>query len=202
MGPHLVSPRAVTGSTMSPVAAPKYVPAPVGQQKYYESPPRRADSWRAERPGDIPAGLPEGRGLGHHGPDQGYALKLVGLFEDEVHLAPGEHWDDVAAGCVHVGLKRASLFGRAPVAHDLDVAFRVWGYLDDAPDNELVELRRELFAGVENPHHYLEARRIADAVPGELLRKTPQLVQRQYERNWRVLIEGLEAEPDALLDGD
>ena len=187
---------------MAAVAAPKYVPSPVVQSKYYESPPRRGEAWRAERPGDNPAGQPPGPGLGHHGPDQGYALKLVRDFRDLVQLGPGEHWDDVAAGCVLVGLKRASLFGRAPVRHDLEVGFRAWGYLDDQPDSALVELRRDLFAGVANPHHYLEGRRIVDAVPADQLRKTPESVEAEYERNWRVLIEGLDDEAQPLRDAD
>ena len=34
---------------------------------------------------------------------------------------------------VGVALKRASLFGRAPVVHDLTVALTVWGFLDETP---------------------------------------------------------------------
>jgi hypothetical protein len=66
-------------------------------------------------------------------------------------------------------MKRASLFGRAPTVHDLTVAFSLWGYLGVAPP-ELVERRRELFAGVGHAHHYMERRAIVDGVPEDLLR--------------------------------
>ncbi len=167
------------------MAAPDYVPLPPNRSRVYESPPRRDDSWRAQRPGDIPTGLPDGDGFGRQGPDQGYALKLVKAFADEVHLRDGERWEDAAAGCVLVGLKRASLFGRAPVRHDLDIAFRLWGYLDaDAPD-DLVAIRHDAFDRVDNPHHYLESRRIIDAVPDDVLRQLPAQVADRYARDWR-----------------
>lgn len=170
---------------LRPVAAPDYVPLPPNRARVYESPPRREDSWRAQRPGDIPTGLPEGDGFGRQGPDQGYALKLVRQFADQVHLHDGERWEDAAAGCVLVGLKRASLFGRAPVRHDLEIAFRVWGYLDADTPAELVEIRRHAFDRVDNPHHYLEGRRITEAVPAEVLRQTPAQVADRYGRDWR-----------------
>lgn len=127
--------------------------------------------------------------MGNQGPDQGYAYKLVTQFENQVHLAEGEHWEDAAEGCVLVGLKRASIFGRAPVKYDLEIAFRLWGFLDPEAHDDLVDLRREAFAGVHNPHHYLEARRLTDAVSEEALRKSPELVERQYERAWQVQID-------------
>lgn len=171
------------------MAAPNYVPTGPGHEKYYESPPRRRDSWRAERPGDIPDHWPEGPGLGNQGPDQGYALRLVHLYEDRVHLKAGERWEDAAAGCVQVALKRASAFGRAPVVHDLEVAFRIFGFLDEAPANDLVTLRAEAFDQVANPHHYLEARRIADSVSEEVLRQPPSLIERLHGTNWSSLID-------------
>ena len=174
---------------MTAVAAPNYVPAKHGHSRYYESPPRRGDSWRADRPGDIPGGVPDGRGLGRQGPDQGYALKLVRQFEDKVHLASGERWEDAAAGAVLVALKRASLFGRAPVRHDLEIAFRVWGFLDDLTDDDLVELRKDLFDRVDNPHHYLEGRRIVDATPESTLRADVATVESVHARDWRELID-------------
>ncbi len=180
---------------MSPVAAPNYIPIPDAGPKYYESPPRRGESWRAERPGDIPDGLPSGNGLGNQGPDQGYALKLVKSFEDKVTLRAGERWEDAAAGCVLVALKRASLFGRAPVVHDLDIAFRIFGYLDDPAPDQLVELRAEAFDRVDNPHHYLEARRITDSVADDVLRKTPAQVEAAYERDWESLIDVVSLSP-------
>ncbi len=109
---------------------------------------------------------------------------LVRRFEDRLQLAPGEHAHDVEAGCVGVALARASLFGRAPVIHDLELAFTVWGYLGDAPP-ELVTYRRPLFAGAS--HHYWDQRKIVDRVPEATLRMTPAQV-RQRLSDWRSLL--------------
>ncbi len=46
-----------------------------------------------------------------------------------------------------IALRRASLFGRAPMIHDLTVAFTLWGYLGEAPA-ELTSVRKERFAAV------------------------------------------------------
>ena len=77
--------------------------------------------------------------MGRQGPDQGYALLLARRFADRLELAPDEHAEDAVAGCMVVAMARASLFGRAPVIHDLDLAFTLWGYLGGAPP-ELVDL--------------------------------------------------------------
>ena len=128
-------------------------------------------------------------GLGRQGPDQGYALKLVRQFEDRVVLRDGERWEDASAGCVLVALKRASMFGRAPVIHDLEIAFRIFGYLDDPADDDLVALRADAFDRVDNPHHYLEARRIIDSVPEDTLRQNPKQVAAAHDRDWSALID-------------
>lgn len=171
------------------MAAPEFVPTQPGARKYYESPPQRVGGWRAGRPGELGAEQPSGPGMGRQGPDQGYALGLVRQFEDEVQLQNGERWEDVSAAAVLVGLKRASIFGRAPVRHDLEIALTVWGFFDDAPDPELVAQRREAFDRIDNPHHYLEARRVAAAVPESTLRATPQQVLERYSGDWRLLVD-------------
>jgi hypothetical protein len=170
------------------VAAPEYVPQPaVKHVRTYYSPPRRPDSWRAERPGDSATVFPRGERLGSPGPDQGYIYLLARRFEGRLQLQPGEHQADVIAGCAAVALKRASLFGRAPMPGDLTVAFTLWGYLGDASD-ELVELRRKMFAEVSNPADYGELRRIPDAVSEEVLRKTPEEAAEAHSRDWRALL--------------
>ena len=110
-----------------------------------------------------------GAGLGYPGPDQGYVLRLVRLFEPQLRLAAGEDPADVIAGGVAVALKRASLFGRAPVAEDLRVAFDLFGFLTTDVSDELVARRRQLFAGAAEAHNYREVRRIADLVPASAL---------------------------------
>ena len=166
------------------MAAPEYVPTTKEQQ------PRRglglppARPWTATRPGELKAAQPEGPTLGHPGPDQGYALVLANRFRDRLVL-DGVKADDAVTGCLGVALRRASLFGRAPVIHDLDIAFRIWGFLGDAPP-ELVALRAPLFEAVS--HHYADQRVIVDRVPETTLRKTHQQVAASFPGEWRALL--------------
>lgn len=146
-------------------------------------PPPRA--WDIDRPGALGAVQPSGPGFGNPGPDQGYGLKLARMFEDRLVLTPGEHHEDVVAGCLGVALRRASLFGRAPVVHDLTIAFTVWGYLDQAPE-ELVALRVPLFQACA--HHYDDQRAIAEAVPEATLRATPAEVAARFPGEWKALL--------------
>jgi hypothetical protein len=171
------------------VSAPEYVPPPaIRHVRSYGSPPRRAGSWKAVRPGDLPARQPRGDRLGSPGPDQGYVYLLARRFDDRLQLTEGEHADDVITGCVGIALKRASLFGRAPVMVDLTVAFSLWGYLGEAPD-DLVKLRRRLFMEVSSSHHYAEQRNIADMVPESTLRLTPEQVVENHQKDWRNLLD-------------
>ena len=128
-------------------------------------------------------------------------MMLARRFEDRLRLAPGESQDDVVAGCAAVALKRASLLGRAPVVHDLTVAFTIWGFLGEAPE-EQAELRRRLFSEVANPHYYVELRRIADMVPDDVLRQTPQQVAEAHHKDWRRLldIETVSSPGDGTVD--
>ncbi|MCB1272430.1 MAG: hypothetical protein M9942_12600 [Microthrixaceae bacterium] len=168
------------------MSAPHYVPAdPVAKVRSYSSPPRRPGSWLADRPGEIRGLQPEGERLGAHGPDGGYALKLARRFEDSLQLHDREDPADVLAGGAAVAMKRAASFGRAPISEDLEVGLVVWGFLDANVDPELVELRREWFEEVSGHHHYMELRRVADAVPEELLRGTAASIKATYEENWR-----------------
>ena len=176
------------------MAAPEFVPLrPNDQPRAYASPPRRPDEWRPVRPGELvtAGGQPDadaGR-MGAPGPDQGYVLKLLPLLRDELHLTEGEALADAEAGAVAVALKRASLFGRAPMVHDLRVAYTVWGFLDAVADPELVAARRERFEGVHLvAHHYPELRAVVDAVPAETLRMTPIEVAAAHAGDWQALL--------------
>lgn len=173
------------------MAAPEYVPTdPLARLRTYRSSPRRPESWVADRPGEITDGQPRGDRLGAPGPDLGYALKIARAFDDRLHLTDGEDHHDVVGGCVAVAMKRASLFGRAPVVHDLTVAFTVWGYLDLAVDPELAAVRRRLFEGVGHAaHHYVALRQVVDAVPEATLGLTPDEVDRAYATGWRSLLD-------------
>ena len=172
------------------MAAPEHVPVDRTQPvRAYESPPRRPESWLSDRPGEvIAAGQQRGEQLGHQGPDPGYALSLARRFEGKLTLTAGEHERDALAGAVAVAMKRASLFGRAPMIHDLKVALTVWGYLDEEPAKELVDLRKRLFEEVWHPHHYGELRRIVDLTPTSTLRLTTEYAAQTHATDWRSLV--------------
>ena len=139
----------------------------------------------ADRPGEVVGDeTPAGPGLGYQGPDQGYALKLAERFAGRLVLAAGEREDDTLAGCVAVALRRASVFGRAPVMHDLRLALELFGFLDGA-DAELVDWRRTRFAGAAGHHGYHVKLRLAALVPEETLRLTPAVIAGDRRENWR-----------------
>lgn len=172
------------------MAAPKFAPvSPVDDVRSYESPEYVPDCWMPDRPAEIVGRQPVGRQLGYQGPDQGYALTLASRLRDRVIVAPGETVDDAVQGSITVALRRASLFGRAPVVHDATIAFTIWGWFDPTPVAELLARRLELFESVGNVvHHYSEARTIADMVPESTLRMTADDVSTAYAAGrWREL---------------
>ena len=142
--------------------------------------------WTASRPSELRGTrAPAGAFLGTPGPDQGFALKLARRFEDRLALAPGEHADDAVAGCTAVAMRRAAAYGRAPVIHDLTLAFTLFGFLEGAPA-DLVASREPLFRSAS--HHYQVQRTIADSVPETTLRLTPEQVAERLGE-WRTLLE-------------
>jgi hypothetical protein len=154
--------------------------------------------WTASRPSELRGTrAPAGAFLGTPGPDQGFALKLARRFADRVVLAPGEHVEDALSGCTAVAMRRAAAFGRAPVIHDLTLAFTLWGFLPGAPDG-LIEFREPLFRAAS--HHYQVQRTIADCVPESTLRLTPEQVAGRIGE-WRELLV-LAAVGDHLGDSD
>jgi len=143
------------------------------------------DGWRPDRPADLTEpGMPKGPKLGSQGPDLGYGMKLARTFADRIVVSDGETVADAVTGCFVVGTKRASLFGRAPVIYDFELAFTLWGFLDGAP-SDLVSHRKPLFMGAS--HHYEQQRAIADRVPEDTLRMAPADVRSKL-RDWRSLI--------------
>jgi hypothetical protein len=171
------------------MAAPKNAPAPtIDEARGYSSPPYVPGQWAPTRPADLVAFQPAGPQLGYQGPDQGYGLKLANGFRTRLQLSPGEHADDAVTGCLGIGLRRASLFSRAPVVHDLTIAFTIWGFLDGSPAADLVAERSHRFEGVGRGHHYTEARALVDMVPEATLRMTHQQVQAAYPQQWRQLV--------------
>ena len=142
--------------------------------------------WRQDRVAELrPPEHPRGRELGVPGPDQGYALLLAHrLFEDRLELSDGVSHEDALVGCAEVGAARAALFGRAPVAKDVEAALTLFGFLGGAPD-DLVSWRTSVFQAAS--HHYLQRRQIVDAVPDDVLRLTPDQVRSQLPQ-WRSLV--------------
>jgi hypothetical protein len=170
------------------MAAPRFAPVDAREDRYYESPDVVPDAWRPDRPGVVDGLQPVGPRMGSMGPDQGFALTIANKLAPRLHLAEGERLDDAIRGCVVIALRRASLFSRAPVVHDLTIAFTIWGFLDEQPPADLLARRAELFEGVGNVHHhYAEGRKIADLVPESTLRMTPDAVAAAYPSGWREL---------------
>jgi hypothetical protein len=131
---------------------------------------------------------PVGPRLGAQGPDQGFALTIAERLAPRIELQGRERLDDAIRGCVGIALRRASLYSRAPVVHDLTIAFTMWGFLDPSPPDDLIARRPQLFEGVGDVgHHYAEGRVIADLVPESTLRMTPDEVAAAYPARWREL---------------
>ena len=168
------------------MGAPDYVANTPAQQPRRGLPLPPARRWSPGlRPGDPGTVQPGGPGFGKPGPDQGYGLVLAERFASRLWLGPGERREDAVAGCNLVGLRRASIFSRAPVIHDMRVAFTIWGFLGDAPA-ELLAHRLPLFASAA--HHYRDQRAIVDAVPEDTLRLSHTEVEQRFPSRWRELL--------------
>ena len=172
------------------MAAPSFVPSgPVDDARAYRSPGHVPGAWMADRPAELGGRQPSGTRFGSQGPDQGFGLKLANRFRDRIVVTPGESADDAVRGCLNVALRRSSMYGRAPMVHDLTLAFTIFGYLDADAPAELVAHRRRAFEGVANAaHHYAEGRAVVDAVPEATFRLTPEQASGAYRTGWRGLI--------------
>lgn len=171
---------------MTGMPQPDFVPTvPSDQVRVTEELPT-PEGWVPDRPAEIKTvHQPTGPLLGAAGPDQGYGYKLAKRMQDKLQLLPREHATDAVVGALAVALKRASLFGRAPVIHDFRLAYGLFGFLGGAPQ-DLLDFRRELFS--EASHFYATQRKIADMVPESTLRLTPdEVIDRLSE--WRSLLD-------------
>ena len=146
-----------------------------------------AKSWTADRPGDLPAGQPQGKLLGSPGPNVGYAYTLAERMRDRLELAPHEHLEDALAVVAEVAMRRAAHYGRAPVMPDLEVASTILGY-DASADTGFVEWRMRALQGAH--HEYIERRALVDAVPIDVLRLAPRAVGEHVEAARRALRAG------------
>jgi hypothetical protein len=131
-------------------------------------PPAR--HWHAERPGDLPAESPRGALFGTPGPNVGFAYTLAEVRADQLERTEHEAIHDVVPVIAEVAGRRAALFGRAPVIHDVDAALKLFGY-DGSADPDFSRARELLVH--EAGHSYYRRRAIVEAVPEEVLRKPP-----------------------------
>lgn len=172
------------------MAAPQFIPvSPTERIKAYESNDHVPKTWQPDRPGELDGRQPAGAGLGSQGPDQGYGIKLANRFRDKLQLSKGESIEDALQGGSIVGLRRASLYGRAPVIHDFTMAFTMWGLLDANTPADLVETRRKAFEGIAHiTAHYSEGRAVVDPIPDSTFLQTPEQLAAAYKADWRATL--------------
>jgi hypothetical protein len=108
-------------------------------------------------------------------------------------LEPGERVEDVLAGAVAIALRRAAIFGRAPIAADIELALGLFKYIigDEGtwPSGDLVALRRERFE--KAAHDYWRRRALVDAIPEASFRLNPERLAKRLESEpgcWRELV--------------
>ncbi|MBM3806273.1 MAG: hypothetical protein FJW19_06450 [Actinobacteria bacterium] len=171
------------------MAVPKFTPlSPTDQPRTYASPKHVPAPWRNDRPASIESSQPKGQKLGYQGPDQGFALKIAESMRESIVVQPGESADDAICGAIAIALRRASRYGRAPVVHDLTIAFGIWGWMLLDPPSDLVKRRKELFVGLGDAAHcYSELRALVDMVPESTMLMTPEQVRTGMPGSWRAL---------------
>ncbi len=167
---------------------PNYVPISGADQVRGALRLRQPPGWKPTRPGELKFPVSVGGSLrGAPGPDQGFALHLAQLFEPKLVLAAGEHVPDLMAACSAQAMRRAALWGRAPMLGDCEAALTLWGCLAAAPD-DLVGYRKELFLGAA--HDYSVQRRICDRVPKDVAKLSAAEIRDRLEGpgGWRALL--------------
>lgn len=165
---------------------PSYVPIIEADQVRPAYQLKTPSHWHADRVADLKGPeQPHGPELGVPGPDQGYALLLAHqLFEEKLELSDGVSGEDALVGAAAVASARASRFGRAPVAKDVELGLVLFGFLGSAAD-DLIAWRTPLFQSAA--HHYDMQRKIVQSVPDETLRLTPDAARARLGE-WRQLL--------------
>jgi hypothetical protein len=124
--------------------------------------------WSPHRPSEFrPGPRPSGGASGAPGPDQGYALSLAARLTSRVVLGEGERIEDAMAAALAIGMRRAAIFGRAPVSADLEFALASLGFLGPV-DAATAARRQKLISGLS--HDYFRQRRLADICDETALR--------------------------------
>ncbi len=152
--------------------------------------PDPARRWKPGRPGELgsPAEVPWGGAFGTTGPDTGYVYRLISVRH--LDLAPGEDHHNAEAGVAALAAARASHFGRAPTARDVDVAMTILGYSPEGiPEDLIAGLRRERQHWLANlGHDAAKARALVAAVPIESLAAPLEDLRAHMERGERLIL--------------
>jgi hypothetical protein len=141
------------------------------------APPRR---WSPHRPGELraPEEVPWGGAFGRPGPDTGWVLRLVHLAEFDRGDRP-EELEEVVS---NVAAARASLYGRAPVPQDIEVALVLLGLRPhqlppDLADRLALERRAWLDRAA---HEKVKGTAFIAAIDPDRLRSTPEEVVEHF----------------------
>ena len=94
-------------------------------------------------------------------------------------------------------MRRAGVFGRAPVRTDLELGFVLFGWLGDPPP-EMVEWRRKAVAGVA--HDYARRVSLVEAIPEWVIRQRPDQI-RERMSDWKHLLGFKVAVPSSPFTG-
>ena len=126
--------------------------------------------WSPDRPGMItaPHQVSPGGLFGRPGPDTGWAYRIVrqiGLSEEESQAEPV---------MVTLMSARASLFGRAPIPEDLEVARILLGF-EDAASGPVARRRRRWLK--QSRHEPVPGAAAAEEIGEELLTKSPRALR-------------------------
>ena len=166
------------------MTAPDYVPLAETDRIRPSDKLSMPKPWELGRPGELrELVVPQGRLFGSTGPDLGYGMKLANRLADQLTVPAGEsRHDAVTVGFVS-GARRASIFGRAPVIHDMRWAYTIWGFLGPAPE-ELVAWRAPIVRGAD--HDYEVQRAAVDRIAPDSFRLTPDQAKARLE-SWKEL---------------
>jgi hypothetical protein len=148
-----------------------------------------AVGWKAVRPGDLDPAAARGKGVlfGTPGPDSGYALTLAEQYHGQITAVFPETAHDAESVAAQFAMRRAGVFGRAPVRGDVELGFTLFGWLGDPPA-ELVEWRRKAVARAA--HDYARRTTLIETIPEWVVRHRLDDVRARMGE-WRHLL-GLE----------
>ncbi len=135
--------------------------------------PRR---WSPHRPGELgaPEEVPWGGAFGRPGPDTGWVLRLIRRAEFD----RGDRPDELEELVANVAAARASLYGRAPVPQDIEVALVLLGLRPhqlppDLADRLALERRAWLDQAA---HEKAKGAAFMASIDPSVLRSTPEEV--------------------------